>query len=118
KSLMYNLQPVSKTPVLVANGGVVYTELTGDVDLRSATAIVTLKAHYVPNFTTNLISVSAAEDRGVDVSYQNRVWTFKRDNLILFTGVRKNGIFQCCLAKSVFINWHERLGHLSDSKLS
>src|SRR5699024_3069247 len=70
------------------------------------------------NFTTNLISVSAAEDRGVDVSYQNRVWTFKRDNLILFTGVRKNGIFQCCLAKSVFINWHERLGHLSDSKLS
>src|SRR5690606_28627706 len=50
KSMMKNLQPIPKTPVLVANGAVAYTELAGDVELRSATAVVTLRAYYVPNF--------------------------------------------------------------------
>lgn len=116
--------------VLAANQEAMPVMCSGDVDIVTVTPKckyeVTLKNMlYVPNLTTNLISISCLIRNGNKVKFEgSRCYVYNKQNVLVAVANEVDGVYKLdvehkpCLftSSSVTVNsevWHRRLGHIN-----
>lgn len=111
--------------VTISNGLHVKALGSGTLHIRTNLASIDLKeVWWVPQLSTNLISVRSLDDMGLEVTFAGGECKIRRDGRLLATvsQIRSN-LYQLNLPASTFnakfnnyypiIIWHQRLGHLN-----
>ncbi|KAJ8704351.1 hypothetical protein PYW08_013075 [Mythimna loreyi] len=124
--------------VNIANGERLSTAGLGEVQINLKDCVRTISdTYYVPNLSTNLLSVSAMTKKGYVVTFNSNSCTIYDNDEILATGTQVNGIYQldtvsdngcaeeqeCTMMASAAVDsssqelWHRRLGHLNSRSM-
>lgn len=117
--------------VMVANGETIEVVGAGTVEIypscQKSSAIVQ-DVQFIPNLSTNLLSVSEIVKKGHTVIFKNAGCTvMNRENETVATGSHKEGLFKLDQREiqKVFVSksitncelWHKRMGHLNYQSL-
>lgn len=134
--LLLDVNPNTTVDVSIANGDKLSTAGVGQVkvNLKGCTKTIS-DAYYVPNLSTNLLSVSAMTNKGYIVTFDSHSCTIYDDDEVLATGTQVNGVYQldtvsdnsCMEQQSLSLAavadctsqevWHRRLGHLNSRSM-
>nr|GEV04451.1 zinc finger, CCHC-type [Tanacetum cinerariifolium] len=123
----------------VGNGHRAAVEVIGSyhLSLPSGLVIVLNNCHYAPSITRGIISVSCLYDDGYVNQFVNNSIQVSRNNMVYFSDVPRNGIFEinlsdsCINISSIYaisnkrsksnldsaLLWHCRLGHISKKRI-
>lgn len=125
-------------PVMVGNGQVIYAEGMGDIFLMIEVGGKTAELHlanclYVPQLSSNLISISQLDKAGSDIMFTEGKAILKRNNKMTLIGkMLDTNLYEVnakppTLPKLESANmastsasgniWHQRLGHLGGNSL-
>ena len=129
-SMMSNTSK-STGKVMAANKGVMEVKATGTVMIEPEVYDGKLPINgvlYVPELSSNLLSVGRIVSHGYSVLFTSKGCTVKSaDNRIVATGTLINGLFKleqkkqsktfACVAKDDIELWHRRMGHLNYNSL-
>ncbi|GJX09188.1 zinc finger, CCHC-type containing protein [Tanacetum coccineum] len=105
--------------------------------LPSGLVLVLHNCHYAPSITRGIILVSCLYDNGFINRFENNTISVSRNNVVYFSVVPRNGIFEIDLSKSntndssmyaisnkrskinldSTLFWHYRLGHISKKRI-
>lgn len=140
RDMMVSCNPNKTVDVSVANGERLSTAGLGEVEIKLKDCVRTIsETYYVPNLSTNLLSVSAMTRKGYEVTFNRNSCTIRDGNEVLATGTQVNGVYQldtvsdnastaagnaakveeCELVAATAAAstpqelWHRRLGHLN-----
>ncbi|GKA00255.1 zinc finger, CCHC-type containing protein, partial [Tanacetum coccineum] len=106
----------------VGNGQRASVEAIGSFHLclLSGLVIVLNNYHYAPSITRGIISVSRLYDDGYVNYFVNNTIQVSKNNIVYFSVVPRDGIFEIDLSKSNLdsaLLWHCRLGHTSKKRI-
>ncbi|GKE46862.1 retrotransposon protein, putative, ty1-copia subclass [Tanacetum coccineum] len=105
--------------------------------LPSGLVLVLHNYHYAPSITRGIISVSRLYDDGFINRFENNTFSVSRNNVVYFSAIPRNGIFEIDLSNSntndssmyavsnkraktnldSTLLWHRRLGHISKKRI-
>ncbi|GJR03257.1 zinc finger, CCHC-type containing protein [Tanacetum coccineum] len=105
--------------------------------LPSGLVLVLHNYHYAPSITRGIISVSRLYDDGFINRFENNTISVSRNNVVYFSAIPRNGIFEIDLSNSntndssmyavsnkraktnldSTLLWHRRLGHISKKRI-
>lgn len=115
--------------ITLGDGRTVSAKMTGTVfvktrvDARTKKSLVLNDIIHVPSLDSNLVSCSALNKDGYDVSFINGKWHISQQGEAICTGVLKDGLYvlsnvavgESAMMSSEYLNgerfWHHRFGH-------
>ncbi|KAH9638116.1 hypothetical protein HF086_014977, partial [Spodoptera exigua] len=91
RDVMVSCNPNKTVDVSVANGERLSTAGLGEVEIKLKDCVRTIsETYYVPNLSTNLLSVSAMTRKGYVVTFNRNSCTIRDGNEVLATGTQVN----------------------------
>ncbi|KAH9627855.1 hypothetical protein HF086_001751 [Spodoptera exigua] len=91
RDMMVSCNPNKTVDVSVANGERLSTAGLGEVEIKLKDCVRTIsETYYVPNLSTNLLSVSAMTRKGYVVTFNRNSCTIRDGNEVLATGTQVN----------------------------